>query len=179
MTTRMKLIALLSLTFAALSTAGYAFDFNGLKEKASSAATAGESSQLLSLGKQLYDSFGGNATATKYAKGLMGALQTGKYEKAFQFYDKIKSVKLTPAQLDTWNSIKNPISAFVLEQNFQFDESDASALVEKATEALQANNLESATNYLTKLKKAATLSDEQASLLSEIQENVLPVLTGK
>ncbi len=154
-----------------------AFNLGALKEKANGALSSSESgSELLSLGNSLYKAFKGNETATQYAKDLMGSLQAGKYGKVFGYYDQIKSLKLTPEQLSAWNEIKNPLSAFVLEQNFDFGTSDLTALVSKATEALKENQVGDAGNYLTKLKKAATLSQEQSALLHSIQENLRPLL---
>ena len=155
-----------------------AFDLGTLKEKANSALSSSEGgSELLSLGNSLYSAFKGNETATKYAKSLMGSLQAGKYGKVFDYYDQIKALKLTPAQLSAWNEIKNPLSAVVLEQNFDFETSGLAALVSKATAALKANQVEDAGNYLTQLKKAATLSKEQSTLLQEIQDNLRPLIS--
>lgn len=170
-----KLLSILALSLTLFGSA-QAFDFGGLKEKANSAISENGGSELLNLGKSLYSAFEGNEMATKYAKSLIGSLQMGNYDKVFKYYDKIKAAKLTPDQITAWNDVKNKLSAFVMEQNFDFEDADLTSLVGKAVEALQGNNTESASNYLSKIKNATKLSKEQSSLLSEVQAHLLPII---
>jgi len=172
------LLSTLTLSLA-LAGSAQAFDFGGLKDKANSAINENGGSELLNLGKSIYSAVDGNATASKYAKQMMGALQTGKYSKVFDYFDKIKGAGLTDSQLSAWNEVKNKVSGFVMEQSFEFDQEAANSLVGKAVEALNGNNTSAASNYLAKLKNAVSLSSEQKSLLSEIQANLLPVIAGK
>jgi len=177
-TTLRKFVPALALSIA-LAGSAQAFDFGGLKDKATSAIEDNGGSDLLSMGKSLYSAFEGNETATKYAKSMMAKLQTGDYGKVFDYYDKIKGAGLTDQQLSAWNDLKNKVSGFVLDQNFSFDDDTLSNLVSKASDALSGNNTASAATYLDKLKSAAGLSSEQKSLLSEIKDNLMPIVSGK
>jgi|GEM_PF-1629246 len=152
-----------------------AFDIGGLKDKAAAVTEGSSYAQIASLGSSLATAFKGNEKATQYASSLMNSLKSGKYEQAFDYYDKIKSVKLSPDQLAVWNDVKNPLSAFILEQNFDYQESGLADLVSKASSALQGGETTEASNYLDQLKKAAQLNEEQSSLLSQIKKNLLPV----
>ena len=105
----------------------------------------------------------------------MDTFKTGQYAKAFDYYDQIKGAGLKPSQLQTWNDVKNPLSAMILERNFSFKESGLSDLVNKASTALTNNDTQGASTYLDQLKDATTLTSGQKSLLSSIQTNLLPV----
>ena len=105
----------------------------------------------------------------------MDTFKTGQYAKAFDYYDQIKDAGLKPSQLQTWNDVKNPLSAMILERNFSFKESGLSDLVNKASTALTNNDTQGASTYLDQLKDATTLTSGQKSLLSSIQTNLLPV----
>ena len=59
----------------------------------------------------------------------------------------------------------------VLEKNFNFEDNGLSDLVSKASSSLQKNDTDGATNYLGQLKDAASLTDGQKSLLTEITAN--------
>jgi len=171
----MKTISLLrsiSITSLALTlvASASAFGLSDLKAKASS-AVAGQAdlTEVLALGQSLYTSLGGNAAATKYAKALMNNVQKGSYTKALSYYEKIKSANLTPDQLAAWNKVKNPISAFILEQNFSDPSAVGSALLGKAVAALKENDLKDAVNSLESLLEAGKLSKEQLQIVEGIQ----------
>lgn len=171
-TTLFRSISLTILAFGLVSSAS-AFGLSDLKAKASTAvAGQTELAGVLKMGQSLYGSFEGNAVATKYAKELMAKLQSGAYGQAIGYYEKIKSAGLTSEQLAAWNELKNPISAFILEQNFSDVEGAASDLVGKAVTALQQNELQDATGYLSRIKGAAQLSKEQAAVLKGIVANL-------
>ena len=170
-----------TLSFCALSAltinATHAFDLGKYTDKATEAISGGGagSADLLSMGTDLLKSFSGNEEATNAAKGLMKSFNAENYLGAFDYYDQIKGAGLTPSQLKTWNDVKNPLSAIVLERNFDFKDSGLSDLVSKATSSLQNNDTKGANNYLSQLKEAATLTSGQKSLLQKIQSNLLPV----
>ncbi|MGB0414702.1 MAG: hypothetical protein ACPGJU_09685 [Coraliomargarita sp.] len=174
----MKLTALLlslSLTSLSLSSA-HAFSLNDVA-KGADAITKGSSgsADLLSMGTDLFKSFKGNDQAMSAAKGLMNAFSAEDYLGSFKYYDLIAKADLTPSQLATWNDVKNPLSALVLERKFNFKDSGLSDLVSKASSALQGNDTKSAGNYLSQLKDAATLTSGQKNLLKEISAN-LPLI---
>jgi len=150
------------------STASHAFKLGDIT-KGADAITGG--SELLSMGTELFNSFKGNDMATNAAKGLIDSFKAEDYLSGFKYYDKIKAAGLKPSQLQTWNDVKNPLSAVVLERNFNFEDNGLSELVSKASKSLQGNDVEGATSYLGQLKDAATLTDGQKSLLSEIVAN--------
>ena len=174
-----KSLGALLLLSIALSGHTHAIDFGGLKDKAAATTESADGSQLMTIGKTLYSAFAGNETATKYAKGMIGSLQSGKYSKVFDYYDKIKGANLSMDQLTSWNGIKNTVSAFVLKQGITSDDSTTDALIGKATDALEDNNTSEASSYLSKLKSLGTLAKSDTSLLSKIQANVLPLVMGK
>ena len=153
---------------AALSSGtSYGFDLGKFTDKAAEIAGGADSagsSDLLSIGTDLLSSFKGNDQAMDAAKGLMGTFKSGKFGNAFDYYDQIKAAGLKPSQLQTWNDVKNPISAMILERNFDFKETDLSDLVSKASGALTNNDTKGASNYLTQLKDAASLTGGQKSV---------------
>ncbi|WP_269524586.1 hypothetical protein [Coraliomargarita parva] len=160
-----------------LCAAASALDFGGLKEKAGSVVAENGGSSLLGIGNSLYSVFKGNEIATQSAKGLMTQLKEGQYGKVFDYYDKIQGLDLSPDQLSAWNDAKGAISSYVLEEGFSFDKA-LEGLAAKASEALQSGDTSAATRYLGKLKSAATLTDSQSTLLSQIQAHVQPLLGG-
>jgi|TARA_B110000037_G_C17051793_1_gene478068 hypothetical protein len=172
----MKQIYQILSTFAicALSIqAANALDLGKYTNKATEAISGG--SELLSMGKDLLKSFNGNEPATNAAKGLLKSFNTENYLGAFDYYNQIKAAGLKPSQLQTWNDVKNPLSAIILERNFDFKKSALSDLTRKASTALQNNDSKGASNYLGQLKDAASLTSGQKSLLQKIQSNLLPV----
>lgn len=174
----MKLTLSILLIAALANSTSYGFDLGKYTDKAAEIAGGADvagSADLLSIGSDLYTSFKGNDQAMSAAKGLMNTLKDGKYGKAFDYYDQIKGAGLKPSQLQTWNDVKNPLSAMILEQNFDFKETGLSDLVSKASAALTNNDTKGASSYLTQLKDAATLTSGQKSLLQNIQSHLLPV----
>lgn len=167
------LIALASI--ALLPTSALAFDIGSIADKATDAIAGGGSTDLLGISTDLLKSFQGNEKAMSAAKGLMSAFNAEDYLGAFDYYDKIKNAGLKPSQLQTWNDVKNPISALILDKNFSLKDAELSELVSKASSALQSNDTRSAGDYLNQLKDAATLTPGQKDLLGEIQANLLPV----
>lgn len=167
-------ITLLTIGFFCAAFTASAFNLDSFS-KATEAVTGGDTSDPLALCTQLLTSFSGNAEATNYAKGLLNSFKAEDYLGAFGYYDKIKSAKLTDAQMKTWNDVKNPLSAIILERNFSYQDSGLADLVTKATASLQGNDTEGASNYLTQLKQAATLSAEQKAIVGDIMAN-LPLL---
>lgn len=173
-----KLLSSALLVFG-LMTSAQAIDFGGIKEKAAAAAESASGSQLTAIGKSLYSAFSGNELATKYAKSMTSALQTGKYSQVFDYYQKLKKANLSPEQLTSWNGIKNTISAFVLENGISSDDTAVADLLERTSKVLKENNIGTATSYLTKLKNLGEFSKSDKSLLSQIQENLAPLVLGK
>lgn len=172
----LKAAFLLSSASIAFASTAAALDFGGLKESATGALSGGSSSSdLMSMGSKLLSSFQGNPDAISGAKGLLSSFKASDYLGSFDYFDKIKDASLTPSQLKTWNDVKNPISAMILEKNFSFEDSGLSDLVAKTSSALSGNDVEGASSYLTQLKDAATLTKGQSELLSEIQQN-LPLI---
>jgi hypothetical protein len=161
--------AICALTIQAAS----ALDLGKYTNKATEAISG--SSELLSMGKDLLKSFRGNKHATNAAKGLLKSFNTENSLGAFDYYNQIKSAGLKPSQLQTWNDVKNSLSAIILERNFDFKKSDLSDLTSKASTALQKDDSKGALNYLGQLKDAASLTSAQKSLLQKIQSNLLPV----
>ena len=175
----MKLTALLltlSLSTFGLSSS-HAFSLNDVAKGADAITKGGGtgSADLLSMGTDLFKSFQGNDQAMSAAKGLMNSFKAEDYIGGFKYYDLISKAGLKPSQLATWNDVKNPLSAVVLERNFNFQDNGLSDLVSKASSALQGNDVKSANNYLSQLKDAATLTSGQQDLLKEISAN-LPLL---
>ena len=170
-----------TLSWCALSafamSATHALDLSKFTDKATNAISASDTSSadLLKMGSDMLKLFSGNEQATNAAKGLLQSFNAENYLGTFDYYDQIKAAGLTPAQLQTWNDVKNPLSAMVLERNFSFKESGLSDLVNKATSSLQNNDTNGASNYLKQLKEAASLTSGQKSLLQKIQSNLLPV----
>ena len=157
------------LTFQAAN----ALDLSKYNNKATEAISGG--SELLSMGNDLLRSFNGNEQATSAAKGLLKSFNTENYLAAFDNYNQIKSAALKPSQLQTWNDVKNRLSAIILQRNFDFKKSTLSTLTSKASTALQNNDSKRARNYLSQLKDAASLTSGQKSLLQKIQFHLLPV----
>ncbi len=168
---------LLTLSLATVSvSAVHAFSLNDVAKGADAIAQgSSDSTDLLSMGTDLFKSFKGNDQAMSAAKGLMNSFYAADYLGGFKYYDLIAKADLTPSQLATWNDVKNPLSALVLERNFNFQDNGLSDLVSKASSALQGNDTKSASNYLAQLKDAATLTSGQKDLLKEIAAN-LPLL---
>ncbi|CAA6691794.1 MULTISPECIES: hypothetical protein [unclassified Lentimonas] len=170
-----------TLSFCALSaltvTATHALDLSKFTDKATDVISGSDTSStdLLKMSSDMLKSFSGNEQATSAAKGLLKSFNAEDYLGAFDYYDQIKDAGLTPAQLQTWNDVKNPLSAVVLERNFDFKDSGLSDLVSKATNSLKNNDTKGANNYLSQLKEAASLTSGQKSLLQKIQSNLLPV----
>ena len=170
-----------TLSFCALSaltlSTSHALDLSKFTDKATEAVSGGDTSStdLLKMGSDMLKSFSGNEQATSAAKGLLKSFNAENYLGAFDYYDQIKGAGLTPSQLQTWNDVKNPLSAMVLERNFDFKESGLSDLVSKASSSLKNNDTKGASNYLGQLKEAASLTGGQKSLLQKIQSNLLPV----
>lgn len=162
---------LLATTLLFTSATAFAFNLNDITKGADAIAGATGGSDLLSLGTEMFNSFKGNEQAMSAAKGLLDSFKAEDYLGGFKYYDKIKAAGLKPSQLKTWNDVKNPLSAVVLEQNFNFKENGLSDLVSKASGALQKNDVDSANNYLSQLKDAATLTGGQKDLLAEITAN--------
>lgn len=180
LTTLMKNITrtLSILAFSALTiSTTHALDLSKYTNKATEAISGGStgSSELLSMGTDLLKSFQGNEQATNAAKGLLKSFNAENYLGAFDYYDQIKAAGLKPSQLQTWNDVKNPLSAMILERTFDFKETGLSDLVSKASSSLQNNDTKGASNYLGQLKDAASLTGGQKSLLQKIQSNILPV----
>ena len=171
----LKTALLITAASLAVATNASAFDFGGLKESATGALSGSSSTDLMSMGSKLLSSFQGNSEAVDGAKGLMSSFKASDYLGSFKYFDKIKNAGLTPAQLQTWNDVKNPISSIILEKNFSFEDSGLSDLVTKATSSLSGNDVKGSGNYLTQLKQAATLTPGQTELLKEIQQN-LPLI---
>ena len=141
-----KTLFTVSLLILGLSSAP-ALDLGGLTKKAdeiTKGATGG--SDLLGLGNDLFKSFKGNDQAMSAAKGLLNSFSSQDYLSGFKYYDLIAKADLKPSQLDTWNDVKNPLSAIVLEQNFNFKDNGLSDLVSKASGSLQNNDVKGATN---------------------------------
>ncbi|KRP37254.1 MAG: hypothetical protein ABS34_03750 [Opitutaceae bacterium BACL24 MAG-120322-bin51] len=176
MKTITRLLSTLALCALTIHTA-QAFDLGKYTNKANEAISGGStgSSQLLSLGTNLLKSFQGNEQATNAAKGLIKSFNAEHDLGVFNYYDQIKAAGLKPSQVQTWNDVKNPLSAIILERNFDFKESGLSDLVSKASGALQNNDSTSASNYLGQLKDAASLTSGQQLLLQKIQSNLFPV----
>lgn len=150
-----------------------ALDLSKYTNKATEAISGG--SELLSMGNDLLRSFNGNEQATSAAKGLLKSFNTDNYLGAFDYYNQIKSAALKPSQVQTWNDVKNRLSAIILKRNFDFKKPDLSALTRKASTALQNNDSKRASRYLGQLKDAASLTSGQKSLLQKIQSHLLPV----
>lgn len=148
-----------------------AFNLDKFADKATDAMTSGNNDPI-ALCTQLINSFKTNPEATSHAKGLLNTFKAEDYLNSFQYYHKIKAAQLTEAQLKTWNDVKNPLSAIILERKFSYQDSGLADLVSKASTALQNNQTDAATNYLNQLKQAATLSPEQKSILSELIEQI-------
>ena len=164
---------LLALALSTLSlNISHAFSLGDVAKGADALTNGGGSTNLLSMGSQLLGSFQGNEQAMSAAEGLMGSFKAEDYLSAFKYYDLISKAGLKPSQLDTWNDVKNPLSAVVLERNFNFQENGLSELVSKASSALQGNDIQTAGSYLAQLKDAATLTSGQKKLLSEITANL-------
>ncbi|MFQ3225448.1 MAG: hypothetical protein ACI8Z5_001708 [Lentimonas sp.] len=172
----LRTLSLCALSALAIN-ATHALDLSKYTNKATEAISGGGTgrSELLSMGSDLLKSFSGNEQATSAAKGLLKSFNAENYLGAFDYYDQIKGAGLTPAQLQTWDDVKNPLSAIVLERNFDFKESGLSDLVSKASSSLQNNDSKGASNYLGQLKEAASLTGGQKSLVQKIQSNLLPV----
>lgn len=164
---------LLSLALVFSFTNSHAFKISDIT-KGADAITGG--SDLLSMGTDLLSSFKGNKQAMDAATGLLDSFKAEDYLGGFKYFDKIKAAGLKPSQLKTWNDVKNPLSAYVLDKNFSFKDSNLTDLVSKASSSLQVNDVDSATKYLGQLKDAATLTDGQKDLLGEITANA-PLLT--
>lgn len=160
---------LLVSTLLLTATNSHAFKIGDITKGAD--AITGGSTDLISMGSELLNSFQGNEQAMSAAKGLMNSFKAEDYLGGFKYYDKIKAAGLKPSQLQTWNDVKNPLSAMVLEKNFNFEDNGLSDLVSKASSSLQKNDADGATNYLGQLKDAASLTDGQKSLLTEITAN--------